>query len=552
MKSGKVAEFVVDFLAKEGVKYVYGIPGGQPLPILDAIFDRDDIDFINTRHENGAAHAADAVGRLTGIPGVCLATTGPGATNLITGVGGAFQDSSPVIVITANNNRKDMLHDDAQNADHQALFESLVKWSVLISHPDHVESLLNEAFNIALAGNPGPVHVDFTRDVLNETMTWNENRRGRRSPNRILGDIEALNEFKNALLSAERPVFWVGNGVKLSDAGDKIIRLSEVLSIPVVTTFNGIGAVDMSHAHVFGPRSRSGSVLASEIIAEADTLFVIGNSLNGPSTSRWTMKLPEKIYQIDIDPTMIGRHYPNTKGVWGDVKVCVEYLLEQLEGETASDKQKEWLTTCFNKRDKWYEKYIKPYENNAASPMYPQTVIKALSDVAAPDAIYAVDAGNPGIWTHILPLKKEQFYMKPVGFGNMGFALPAAIAAKKEQPHREVICLIGDGSLGMSLGELETAVRANTPIIVVVMDDKAYGNIKQEQLRDFGPEPRHVGVDFIDVDFAAIAKAVQGDGERVSTVEEFKAAYERARLSNTLYLIDVMIDGDVSVWTQPF
>lgn len=264
------------------------------------------------------------------------------------------------------------------------------------------------------------------------------------------------------------------------------------------------------------------------------------------------MKLPEKIYQIDIDPTMIGRHYPNTKGVWGDVKVCVEYLLEQLEGETASDKQKEWLTTCFNKRDKWYEKYIKPYENNAASPMYPQTVIKALSDVAAPDAIYAVDAGNPGIWTHILPLKKEQFYMKPVGFGNMGFALPAAIAAKKEQPHREVICLIGDGSLGMSLGELETAVRANTPIIVVVMDDKAYGNIKQEQLRDFGPEPRHVGVDFIDVDFAAIAKAVQGDGERVSTVEEFKAAYERARLSNTLYLIDVMIDGDVSVWTQPF
>lgn len=552
MKTGKVAEFVVDFLAKEGVNFVYGIPGGQPLSILDAIYERDDIDFINTRHENGAAHAADAVGRLTGVPGVCLATTGPGATNLITGVGGAFQDSSPMIVITANNNRKDMLHDDAQNADHQALFESLVKWSVLISHPDHVKSLLNEAFNIALSGNPGPVHVDFTRDVLSETMTWDDERHGRRSPNRILGDLDALREMKDAMLAAERPVLWVGNGAKLSGAGEAIIKLSEVLSIPVITTFNGIGAVDMGHDHVFGPRSRSGSALASEIIAEADTLFAIGNSLNGPSTSRWTMELPKKIYQIDIDPAMIGRHYPETRGVWGDVKICVEYLLEQLVEVTASDQQKEWLNVCYDKRERWAEKYIKPYDNHPASPIYPQTVIKALSDIVAPDAVYAVDAGNPGIWTHILPLKKEQFYMKPVGFGNMAFALPAAIAAKKEQPEREVICLVGDGSLGMSLGELETAVRAETPIIVVVMDDQAFGNIKQEQLRDFGPQARHVGVDFIDVDFPAIAKAVQGDGERVTTVEEFKAAYERARKSKTMYLIDVMIDGDVSVWTQPF
>jgi len=301
MKTGKVSQFIAEFLAKEGVKYVYGIPGGQPLNILDAISDRDDIDFIATRHENGAAHAADAVGRLTGIPGVCLATTGPGATNLITGVGGAFQDSSPVIVITANNNRKDMLHDDAQNADHKALFDSLVKWSVLISHPDHVESLLNEAFNIALSGNPGPVHVDFTRDVLSETMTWEENRKPHRSPNRILGDIQALNELKKSLLRAERPVLWVGNGTKLSNAGEEVIKLAEKLSIPVITTFNGIGAVDMGHDQVFGPLSRSGSMLASEIIAEADNLFVIGNSLNGPSTSRWTMKIPKNIYQIDID-----------------------------------------------------------------------------------------------------------------------------------------------------------------------------------------------------------------------------------------------------------
>lgn len=286
MKTGSVAEFIVDFLFREGVKTVYGIPGGQPLSILDAIYDRDDIDFVATRHENGAAHAADAVGRISGIPGVCLATTGPGATNLITGVGGAFQDSSPAIVITANNNRKDMLHDDAQDADHIALFESIVKWSVLVSHPDHVEKILNEAFNIALSGNPGPVHIDFTRDVLSEKISWDETLKPHRSNNRILGDLESLEVVKEALINSDKPVFWVGNGTKISDAGEEVIRLAEKFSVPVITTFNGIGAVDMGHEQVFGPLSRMGSLLASEIIAESDALFAIGNSLNGPSTDR--------------------------------------------------------------------------------------------------------------------------------------------------------------------------------------------------------------------------------------------------------------------------
>ncbi|MCM3759900.1 thiamine pyrophosphate-binding protein [Alkalihalobacillus oceani] len=552
MKTGKVAEFVTDFLVREGVKTVYGIPGGQPLTILDAIYDRDDIDFVATRHENGAAHAADAVGRISGIPGVCLATTGPGATNLITGVGGAFQDSSPVIVITANNNRKDMLHDDAQNADHKALFESLVKWSVLISHPEHVESLLNEAFNVALSGNPGPVHVDFTRDVLSEVISWDEHLKPHRSTNRILGDPDSLNQFKEALLKAERPVFWVGNGARISGAGEEILQVAEKLSIPIITTFNGITAVDMSHKQVYGPLSRSGSMLGAEILAEADTLFAIGNSLNGPSTGRWTMKLPEKIYQMDIDPSMLGRHYPNTVGVWGDVKVCFTYLLEQLASDSASSSQMEWLEHCNNKYEAWHEEYVKPFHNNVATPVYPQTVVQAIADVADDDAIFSVDAGNPGIWTHIMPLKKEQSYMKPVGFGNMAFSIPAAIAAKLEQPERQVVCLVGDGGLGMSLGELETAKRTNANIIVVCMNDRAYGNIKQEQIRDFGPSKRHIGVDFVDWDFAAVSKALNGDGERVSNVEDLKAAFARAKKANNLYLIDVQIDPDVSVWTKPF
>ncbi|MFZ4451243.1 thiamine pyrophosphate-binding protein [Salibacterium aidingense] len=548
MKQGKVAEFVAEFLSKQGVRNVYGIPGGQPLTICDAIYDRDDIDFIATRHENGAAHAADATGRLTGIPGVCLATTGPGATNLITGVGGAYRDSSPVIVITANNNRKDMLHDDAQDADHIALFESLVKWSVQISHPDHVVKILNEAFHIATNGNPGPVHLDFTRDVLSEMLEWTEPIQKKENVNKILGDVTALKQLKDKLLSVKKPVIWAGNGVKLSKSGEQVLRLSEKLNIPVVTTFNGIGGVDMTHDHVFGPRSRSGSRLADEIFEEADLLLALGNSLNGPSTSRWNMTLPGEIYQIDIDSDMLGRHYPQTKGIWGDVDVCLAYLLKELDNDAPNSA--DWLTACKEKREKWLAEYVTPFKDDDEEFVKPQTLMQALHEVSTDDAIFSVDAGNPGIWSHLLPVKRNQAYMKPVGFGNMAFALPGAIASKKEAPGRQVLCVVGDGSLGMSLGELETAVREKTNIIIVLMNDRSYGNIKQEQLRDFGP--RYIGVEFIDVDFTGVVKAMGGEGERVTRVSEFKEAFVRAQKAEGIYIIDTLINPDISVWTKPF
>jgi len=546
-----VARFVVDFLRNEGVRYVFGVPGGQPLAICDAIYDHDDIHFIATRHENAAAHAADAIGRLTGIPGVCLATTGPGATNLITGVGGAFRDSSPVIVITANNNRKDMLRDDAQDADHIALFQSLTKWSVLVSHPDHVHEILSEAFHRATTGNPGPVHIDFTRDVLLQKMPENARPVRRSMRTRILADTEQLGKAIDQLRNFRRPVLWAGNGVKISQARQEALELSEKFPIPVITTFNGIGAVPTTHDNVFGARSRMGSRLADEILAEADLLIAVGNSLNGPSTSRWTVKLPDEIIQIDIDASVIGRHYPNTLGVWGDAKESLNYILRNCSvPDDVMEDRKKWLEQLKERRTVWYQQYVDVPGYADKVPVKPQALIKAIGDHAPEGTIYCIDAGNPGIWSHILKIRESNIYMKPVGFGNMAFSLPAAIAAKLTHPERPVLCLVGDGSLGMSLAEIETAVRCKTPIVIVVMNDLAYGNIKQEQLRDFGP--RYIGVDFCDIRYDIVAKGCGAEGERVYNIPAFLEALKRGLKSDKPYLIDVLIDPDESVWTKPF
>src|SRR5699024_9357087 len=438
-KKQTVAQYVVEFLKYEGVQYVFGIPGGQPLSICDAIYDQEDMEFIAPHHENAAAHAADAMGRLTGTPGVCLATTGPGATNLLTGIGGAKRDSSPVIAITANNNKKDILRDDAQDADHNALFRSLTKWTVQINDPEHVHEIMSEAFQTALSGNPGPVHIDSTRDVLQKDMPEKYQVYRNTINRKIPGDVEQLNKIIDIIDNYERPVIWAGNGVKLSQARKELLNLAELLNIPIITTFNGIGAVPTTHDLVFGTRSRMGTMLCDEIISDSDVMLAIGNSLNGPSTSRWKMKIPNKLIQIDIDPTIIGKHYPETLGVWGDAKECLKYIINN--SKTTEMKQvnrKKRIEQLKEKYKKWKETRVNVPEYRKESPIKPQSLIETIGNIAPNNTVFSVDAGNPGIWTHLLSIKENNLYMKPVGFGNMAFSLPGAIAAKLTYPERPV------------------------------------------------------------------------------------------------------------------
>ncbi len=552
---GRGGAAVVDCLRREGVEFVFGVPGGQNLAIMDALFDASEIRFITTRDERGAACMADAYGRLTGRPGVCLATTGPGVTNLVTGIGGAQRDSSPMLVLTANNRARDFQRDDAQEADHCKLLGQFTKWSCLVTIAERIPDAVHEAFRRAVTGNPGPVHLDFSRDVLEDaTVDYVPSTPlVYRTEARPAGDAAAIAAAAELLSDAQRPAIWAGRGALVARGTAELVQLAELLEAPLVTTYNGVGVVPADHRLVFGPRSRHGTEVTGRVLEEADVVLAIGNSLNAPSTGRWKLQLPRRLVQVDVDAANIGRHYPVEVGVVGDATVVTTQLLAALAGcapaAAGLEVRRQRVKELEAAQAEWEKKIFKR-EYATAQPIKPQFFMQALRAALPRQTIIAAGAGNPGIWTHLLPIFEPGTYIKPVGFGNMGFALPAAIAAKLARPEHPVACIIGDGSLGMCVSEIETSVREKAPVLIIVMNNMAYGNIKQEQLTYFGP--RYIGVDFTDIQFAQVARGFGADGERVEAPGDLQPAVERALAHNGTYLLDVLIDPDENVWTEPF
>lgn len=557
-------QLVVDTLRVLGVSWVFGVPGGQTLAILDAIGDEPAVSFVATRHEGAAACMADAAGRLTRQIGVCLATTGPGATNLLTGVGGAMRDSSPMIVLTCNNRTGELGRDDAQNADHVAIFRSITKWATLVADPLAIPRVLHEAAIRATSGCPGPVLVDLARDALESAVPLHAARAAgyggpvlaepyRVSGQRPSADPGIIVRAAELVLAARRPVIWIGNGVQLSDAGPDVIDLAERLDLPVITTFNALGAVRSDHRNVFGPLSRMGTALSRQVIAGSDLLLAVGNSLNAVSTSRWSLELPETIIQIDAEPANLGVNYPTrTLSIAGDARAVVGQLRQAIEAsgvgrlQATQQARSERMNELLHAKEQWWAAVDDI--DMTASPIPPVALVGALRMATPDNGVLVVDAGNPGVWTHLWRVLEPECYLKPVGFGNMGFGLPAAIAAKLIDGQRPVIALVGDGSLGMTMGELETIVRERLAICVVVMNDLGYGNIRQEELAH---GYRVIGVDFVDVDYVAIARGFGLAARRVDSAGEVADAVSTMLRSGGPGLIDARIDASVSAWTHP-
>lgn len=548
-------QLVVDMLCSFGVKYVFGVVGGQTLAITDAILKTPGIEFIHTRHEQAAAVMADAYGRLTRSPAACLATTGPGATNLITGVGGAFRDSSPAFILTCNNNGENINKDDAQNADHVEFFRSITKFSRLVAHGSSLKQAMEEAYINAVTGNPGPVHLDFARDTIegiianppevpevHPARSWVTERP---SPN-----AAALARAAELILSAKRPVIWIGNGGNRSKASASVLALAEALNVPVVTTFNGIGSVPTTHPLVFGAVSRMGTKLSGRVIGEADLVVALGNSLNAISTTRWKRELPE-IIQVDVDPSMIGRYYSDkTMGIVADVNSFAEDLLLAVgaAAEPVSADRREWIATLQSAKTAWWSASA-IRDDSPEGFLSPADVVLALRDVCPDNTLLIPDAGNPGVWSFLWEIILPGTYIKPVGFGNMGFALPSAIAAAAIDPERPVLALIGDGSLGMSLGELETLARVGGRVCIIVLNDASYGNIRQEQELHF--DGRTIGVDFGHVDFGLVARGMGVEGEVISNLDQLRTRVGEIFAAGRPALIDVPIDRNANAWTYP-
>lgn len=548
-------QLVVDMLVSLGVRRVYGVVGGQTLAITDAILNTPGIEFIHTRHENAAAVMMDAYGRLTGEPAACIATTGPGATNLLTGVGGAYRDSSPGFVITCNNNGENIHKDDAQNADHVELFKPLVKYSRLVAHGSSIKQAMEEAYVNAMAGNPGPVHLDFARDTI-EGLIENPPAVPAVHParswvgQRPVANADVIASAAERVLAAERPVIWLGNGGNRGRASDAVLALAEALNIPVVTTFNGIGAVPTTHPLVFGAVSRMGTNLSTRVLGDADLVLALGNSLNAVSTTRWRRQLPEVI-QVDIDPAMIGRYYGEvTTGIVSDLASFATALTTAVgeRAEAARASRAEWISGLQDAERAWWGLSDVP-EGPRPAPLSPADVVRALREVAPSDTILIPDAGNPGVWSFLWEITEPNTYIKPVGFGNMGFALPSAIAAATIDPERPVLALIGDGSLGMSAGELETLARVGGRVCIVVLNDSSYGNIRQEQVLHF--EGRTIGVDFHQVDFGLVAQGMGLEGEVVPDLATLVKRVGEALRGDKPVLLDVPLSRDDNAWTYP-
>lgn len=548
-------QLVVQMLESLGVTKVFGVVGGQTLAISDAIIDATNIEFIHTRHENAAAVMADAYGRLTGRPAVAISTTGPGATNLLTGVGGAFRDSSPAIIMTCNNNGENIHKDDAQNADHVEIFRSFTKYSRLVAHTTSIKQAMEEAYVNAMTGNPGPVHLDFARDTIEgridapPTVPAVHPLRSWVGHKPIAGSDEVA-AVAARLLSAEKPVIWVGNGGNRGQASESVLDLAEALNIPIITTFNGMGAVPTDHPLVFGALSRMGTQLTTRIIAESDLVLALGNSLNAVSTSRWRLNLPD-VVQVDIDATMIGRYYADiTTGVVGDLASFARDVITatSTDAEAARVQRRAWVDELQEAEREWWS-LSSDLEPKNVGVVSPAVVVRSLRDVTPKDAVLIPDAGNPGVWSFLWESSVPYRYIKPVGFGNMGFALPAAIASVADDPIRPVLALIGDGSLGMSLGELETLKRVGGPVVIVVLNDSSYGNIRQEQELHF--DGRTIGVDFGGVDFAQIAEAMSISSSRVTEVDDLVDVVREGFASGQPLVVDVILDRETNAWTYP-
>ena len=415
-------------------------------------------------------------------------------------------------MVTVNNNRREIGHDEAQDADHVTLMRQFTKSTRFVPEPANVVAAAREAFRVALSGNPGPAHIDFARDAVETGELIVEPRSPGRNrplsrPVAAAADVEAAAE---RLARAEQPVIWAGRGVIGSDATGELVALAEAMGAPVITTYNGISAFPGRHELSLGARSKWGGRPANAALAEADLVLAVGNSLNSISTSRWTLRLPDLV-QIDCDPTSIGKRYPVAVSVLGDARDalarlargCAAAISPVNNGRPGCGGSSRCASNGAPRSS------LAPAQ--IASPVKPLFVMQTLAEVFDDNTILVYDAGNAGIWAQTVPVQRPRHYMKPVGYGAMGFALPAAIASKITRPDPTVVCIIGDGSLAMSLGEIETAVREQAPVIVIVFNDRAFGNIKQLQLKQFGQ--RHVGVDVGDLRFADVAKAM-GAGRR--------------------------------------
>jgi len=537
---------VVDLLRAEQVRYIFGIVGSTFLDVLDALYDDRSVEYINVRHEQAAAFMADGLARVSGQPGVCLVTSGPGATNLLTGVAAAYVAHSPVVTLVGGIERAHQGKDAFQEFDLVAMFKPVTKLAVQVNQAERIPELLRLALRTAMSGRRGPVFVEIPRDVLSDRVAPSATLEptGYRATHPQIPHPEAIREAARLLRQAQRPLLLVGGGVSWADANDLVVRLSEQCAVPMITAYGRNDAVPNTHPLYIGPLGRAGSPEAAAACRRADLILAVGSRLAHFTTHfdhRYIAR-ETPIVQIDIDGRDIGRYYPVAVAIQADAHAACQALLEMVARDGARPGADEWRKEAEGFRAQRQAR-LAAEAGLSATPMKPQRVYAELRRALPPDTIVALDAGAaPAYGYDRLQFTRPRSFLTPLDLGGLGFAFPEALGARLGRPDAPVLAIHGDGGFLMNAQEIETAVRHGINVVTLVMNNNCWGSEKAYQRQFFGG--RYIGCDIGNPRYDAYARLFGAAGFYVEHPDQVGDAIKAAFACGKPAIIEVPIDPD--------
>ncbi|MDI3317903.1 MAG: biosynthetic-type acetolactate synthase large subunit [Bacillota bacterium] len=543
-------------LEEEGVEVIFGYPGGAVLPIYDALVDAP-IRHILVRHEQGAVHAADGYARASGRVGVCLATSGPGATNLVTGLATAYMDSVPMVALTGQVARALVGSDAFQEADVLGISRAVTKHNFALRNPADLPRVVHEAFHLARSGRPGPVLIDLPKDVMLAEAAFPHPqappvRRGYHP--RLEPDPAQVEAAARALAEAERPVVMVGGGVVAGGAAGELRRFLERTGFPAVSTLMGLGALPAEDGHHLGLVGMHGTYAANRAVSQADLVLGLGLRFDDRVTGNASRFAPHaRIVHVDIDPSEIGKNVRADLPVLGDLIRVLPRLLDRLaaiwSASGRSDLSAWWAAlAAWQAHQGWNLRTPMELGGEGGRPLRPQGVIQQVARVAGPEAIIATDVGQHQMWTALLfPFRRPRQLVTSGGLGTMGFGLPAAIGAQLAEPERPVWLVTGDGSFQMNVQEMATAVNYGLPLRVVIVDNRSLGMVRQWQ--ELFHQERYSAVMLEPLpDWVRLAAAYGWQGWKVERAADLEPALEALAASSGPALVDVVVDAQENVF----
>ncbi len=546
MRTMTNGQAVIELLKAEQVRYLFGIVGSTFLDILDALYDDSSVTYINVRHEQGAAFMADGLARITGLPAVCLVTSGPGATNLLTGVAAAYVAHSPVIAIAGGPMFGHYYKDAFQEFDLVNIFKPVTKLSIQINKPDRIPEIFHYAFRTAMAGRKGPVFIDIPRDMLQDQTLQVEipSPASYRPAYPQPPHPDAVREVLRLLKEAERPLLLVGGGVTWAEANALVVELSEQLRLPMITAYGRNDAVPNNHPLYIGPLGRAGSPEAAAACRRADLLLVLGSRL-GHFTTFYDDRYIQpgtRIIQIDIESRDIGRMYPVVLGIQADARETLNALLQMLSQHAVPAVRTDWQQETRTLREQRQTR-LQAEATLDTLPVKPQRVYAELRRVLPPETIITLDAGAaPAYGYDRLHFSHPRTFFTPLDLGGLGFAFPVALGAKLGRPDAPVVAIHGDGGFLMNAQELETAVRHNIPVVTIVMNNNCWGSEKAYQKYFYNA--RYVGADIGNPRYDQYATLFGAQGYYAEHPDQIGDMVKEALQCGKPAIVEIPIDPD--------